>query len=86
MEIQTNVVPPVKENHHRRYAVLIETLRMHSGWIAVSLSDVCGRSTAEKQSAIHSTCRRAGLKIETRTTTAEIFIHKQELAGAHDAK
>jgi|ERR1039458_10134233 hypothetical protein len=32
MEIQTNVVPPTKKNQHRRYAVLIETLKVNSGW------------------------------------------------------
>lgn len=78
MQIQTNVVPPKKENQHRRYAALIDALKLNDGWIAVSTGDIGGRSTAEKQSAVHGTCRRAGLKIETRTTSTQIFIRRLE--------
>jgi hypothetical protein len=85
MEIQTNVVPPTKKNQHRRYAVLIETLKVNSGWVAVSIRDVCGHSIAEKQSAVHGTCRRAGIKIETQTTATQIFIRRLEAVEVHDA-
>jgi len=74
MEIQLNVNPPPKERHQRRYALLIETLKANTGWVAVSTNDIGGRSTAEKQSAVHQTCRRARLKIETRTTATHVFI------------
>jgi hypothetical protein len=85
VKIQTNVTPPPRANKYRRYAVLVEALRINDGWVAVSTDDIGRRSIAEKQSAVHGTCRRAGLKIETRTTATQIFVRKLREGEVQDA-
>jgi hypothetical protein len=48
---------------HRSYATLIDALRTNDGWVAVTSSDVAGSSKTQKQSAVHSACERAGLRV-----------------------
>lgn len=86
MEVQMEAFPPTRAHKHRKYGALIEALKTQDCWVAVSTKDVAGASTAQKQSAVHGTCRRAGLKVETRTTATQIFVRtlkSPEVCDAH---
>ena len=85
MQIQTNVSPPSMAHRHRRYADLIEVLKRKDGWVAVLASDIGGNSTAAKQSSVHGTCRRAGLRVETRTTATQVFIRTMNATEVRNA-
>ena len=80
MNVVTNAKLPTGMRKQRSYTSLIETLRMNGGWVAVSNSDVAGATKAQKQTAIHAACQRAGFRVETRTSEDRVFIRSLELS------
>ena len=81
MNVVTNAKLPTGMRKQRSYTSLIETLRMNGGWVAVSNSDVAGATKAQKQTAIHAACQRAGFRVETRTSEDRVFIRSLEHSG-----
>ena len=78
MNVYKNASPPVGTQKRHSYTALTLALRTNSGWVSVSIDDVAGATRAQKQTAIHAACGRAGLRIETRTTTTLVFIRNME--------
>jgi hypothetical protein len=78
---QVPTAPPRKLRHS--YGEHIAALDVADGWLAVPAEEIGGNSKSKKQTAIHAACQRAGLRIETRTDGAEIFVRKQIKRGNH---
>lgn len=74
MKVITHASPPKGMRKQRSFVALIEALKVNDGWVAVCNEDVTGTTKAQKQTAIHAACQRAGHRVETRTTATQIFI------------
>ena len=74
MNVHINADPPNTMGKRRSYAAVIDALRANGGWVAVSTEDVAGTTNAQKQTAIHAACGRAGIRIETHTTPTQVLI------------
>jgi hypothetical protein len=84
MEVQRITDPPI--GAHRSYATLIETLRTNDGWVSVSASEIAGATKSQKQTAIHAACQRAGLRVETRTSQAQVYVRSLGPGRCADGK
>jgi sulfur carrier protein ThiS len=74
MNVYTGINLPRETPKHRSYGDLIEALRTNHDWVAVAADEVAGSTKAQKQTTIHAACLRAGLKVETRTSSTQVFI------------
>ena len=85
MKITTNATPPTAARVRHNYADLIKALQGNYGWVSVSTSEIAGKTKAQVQTSIHAACNRAGIPVETRTTSTEVYIRALSPSEVHDA-
>ncbi len=77
MNVKTNVTPPAGTRRIRhKYASLVQALGINDGWVSVESNEITGATKGQKQTAIHSVCNRAKIRIETRTDGNQVFIRR----------